>query len=104
MLLVNRKIITLEEENTKLKSDNENLQVDYAYIRTKYNENKKNVTSIKEHSQFKRAHTTSVDFETIAAQLIKCSMSEVLFSNTLNILLLQEYSHEEFISRVIIPF
>ena len=105
MLRVNRKIITLEEENTKLKSDNENLQVDYAYIQTKYNENQKQyATLIKEHSQFKRAHTTSVDFETIAAQLIKCSMSEVLFSNTLNILLLQGYSHEAFISRVIIPF
>ena len=105
MLVVNRKIVTLEEENTKIKSENKNLHKDYAYIQTKYNENQKTyATLIKEHSQLKRANnTTSVEFETIAGQLIKCSRNEVLFSNTLNIPLLQEYSHEVFISRVI-PF
>ena len=103
MLVVNRKIVTLEE-NTKIKSENKNLHKDYAYIQTKYNENqKKYATLIKEHSQLKRANTTSVEFETIAGQPIKCSRNEVLFSNTLNIPLLQEYSHEVFISRVI-PF
>ena len=81
MLQVNRKIITLEEENTKLKSDNENLQVDYAYIQTKYNENQKQyATLIKEHSQFKRAQTTSVDFETIAGQYIEHSTAPRIFS------------------------